>query len=486
MTLSVLIPPTDQPSRHARRLGAVLLAGALIGCANFTGITPQATLRDAPSLGLPERAGSSQASVDDPWWRAFGDSTLNQLEAQALQGNPSLKLAQARLTSAQANAQFTAAVSGPQLAGQLNLTQQRYTANGAVPPPLAGSVRDSGTAQIAASWELDFFGKNQAALQAALGLERAAQADAQAARVLLSAQVAQAYFAWVGLVEQHALASRVLAQREAIRQLVQDRFHGGLDTPLDLRLAEAGLPEARLQLAMLDEQILLSKNAVAALIGEPNRPLAPLPSEQPAIKFISIDSHITSNLLGQRADIAAARWRAQAADQSVAGARAQFYPNLNLTAFAGLSSIGLDKLLQSGSQQWGVGPALSLPLFDGGRLRANLGGKTAERDAAVESYNSTVINAVHEVADQLASAQAIVTQQAEQALAEAAAQAAYASAQQRRRSGIYNALQVLNAESALLVQQRLAIDLRTRALQNQVALARALGGGFNSAASPSN
>jgi NodT family efflux transporter outer membrane factor (OMF) lipoprotein len=453
----------------------------LIGCANFAGINPQATLRDATSLDLPTPAGNSQATVETQWWRAFGDSSLNQLEAQALQANPSLKLAQARLAGAQAVAQLSSAVSGPQLAAQLNLTQQRYTGNGAVPPPLAGSVSDSGTAQFVGSWELDFFGQNQAALQAALGAERAAQADAQAARVLLSAQVAQAYFAWVGLVEQHAVVGRVLAQREAIRQLVQDRFHGGLDTPLELRLAEAGLPDARLQLALLDEQIALSKNALAALIGEPNRPLTPLPSAQEAIKFISFDGPISSNLLGQRADIAAARWRAQAADQSVSGARAQFYPNINLAAFAGLSSIGLDKLLQSGSQQWGVGPALSLPLFDSGRLRANLGGKTAERDAAVESYNSTVINAVHEVADQLTSAQAVAKQQAEQALAEAAAQEAYAGAQQRWRSGLYNALQVLNAESALLVQRRLAVDLRTRSLQNQVALARALGGGFSSA-----
>jgi outer membrane protein TolC len=159
---------------------------------------------------------------------------------------------------------------------------------------------------------------------------------------------------------------------------------------------------------------------------------------------------------------------------------AQFYPNINLTAFAGLSSIGLDKLLQSGSQQWGVGPALSLPLFDSGRLRANLGGKAAERDAAVESYNSTVINAVHEVADQLASTRAIAKQQAEQALANAAAQDALGAAQERQHRGLYNTLQVLTAESAVLAQRRLAIDLATRALQNQVALARALGGGFTS------
>jgi NodT family efflux transporter outer membrane factor (OMF) lipoprotein len=396
-----------------------------------------------------------------------------------LQSSPSLKLAQTRIAAAQAASQMTHASDGPQLAAQLDATHQRYTANGMIPPPLAGSISDSGTAQLAASWEFDFFGKNQAALQAALGMERAAQADAQAARVLLAAQVAQSYFAWVGLTEQRSVASRTLAQREQTLQLVQDRFNAGLDTPLELRQAQGALPEARLQLASQDEQIALTRNALAALIGEPNKPLALTPPGQSAIKSISFDATISANLLGQRADVAAARWRAQAADQSVASAKAQFYPNIKLSAFAGFSSIGLDKLLQAGSQQWGVGPALSLPLFDSGRLRANLGGKTAERDAAVESYNAAVINAVHEVADQLASAQAIARQQAEQTQAEQAAQDAYVAAQQRYRSGLLNALQVLNAETAVLAQRRQAVDLNTRALQNQVALARALGGGFN-------
>jgi NodT family efflux transporter outer membrane factor (OMF) lipoprotein len=486
MTLSVPMPPTSRLKRYALHLSATLLVTGLIGCANFAGNNPQGTLRDAASLGLPDNAASSQVHVDAQWWLAFGDSTLNQLEAQALQTNPSLKVAQARLAGAQAATQLSSAVNGPQLTAQLNLMQQRYTANGAVPPPLAGAVLDSGTAQFVANWEIDFFGKNQASLQAALGVERAAQADAQAARVLLSAQVAQSYFAWVGLVEQQAIAKRVLAQRESIRQLVQDRFRAGLDTPIDLRTAEATLPEARMQLLLLDEQIELSKNALAALIGEPNSPVALIPSAQEAIKFIPYDGPISSQLLGRRADVAAVRWRALAADQNVASARAQFYPNINLTAFAGLSSIGLDKLLQSGSQQWGVGPALSLPLFDAGRLRANLGGKTAERDAAVESYNSTVINAIHEVIDQIALAQSIAKQQTEQTLLEAAAQDTYASAQQRMRSGLYNALQVLNAESTVLMQRRLAVDLKSRALQNQVALARALGGGFYSLSTLSN
>ncbi|MDD2882713.1 MAG: efflux transporter outer membrane subunit [Rhodoferax sp.] len=461
-------------------LTAALALATLAGCADFSGITPKAELRDATSFGLTAAPAQANANAlqDAQWWRGFGDDTLNQLEAQALQANPSLKLAQARIAAAQATARLIHAATGPQLVAQVNATQQRYTANGAVPPPLAGSVESSGTAQLAANWELDFFGKNRAALQAALGAERAAQADAQAARLLLAAQVAQTYLGWVGLNEQHAVASRTLAQRTQTLQLVQDRVNAGLDTPLDLRLTQAALPEARLQLALLDEQITLTRNALAALIGEPNQAIALIPQAQEAIKSITIDSTISANLLGQRADVAAARWRVQAAELGVDSAKAQFYPNINLTAFAGFSSIGLGELLQSGSRQWGVGPAISLPLFDSGRLRANLGGKTAERDAAVESYNATVINAVHDAADQLASRQALTRQQAEQTQVAQAAQEVYAAAQQRYASGLLNALQVLSAESAVLAQLRQSVDLTTRALQNQVALARALGGGL--------
>jgi outer membrane protein TolC len=162
----------------------------------------------------------------------------------------------------------------------------------------------------------------------------------------------------------------------------------------------------------------------------------------------------------------------------VQAARALFYPNINLRAFAGLSAIGLDKLLRPGSAQFGVGPAVHLPLFDAGRLRANLGVHAADLDAAVESYNATVLDAVRDVADQLGSLDAITRQQAEQAQAQAAAEAAYALAQQRQRAGVGSLLVVLNLESAVLAQRRAATDLRARALDTQIALIKALGGGY--------
>jgi NodT family efflux transporter outer membrane factor (OMF) lipoprotein len=187
---------------------------------------------------------------------------------------------------------------------------------------------------------------------------------------------------------------------------------------------------------------------------------------------------IPADLLGRRADIAAARWRVEASSSDVANAKTQFYPNINLVAFAGFSSIGLGNLLNSGSQQWGVGPAVRLPIFEAGRLRANLRGKTADLDAAVESYNAAVIDAVRDVADQVASSQAIVRQQLEQRAAQDAAESAYDIAVQRYKAGLGNYLNVLTAETSVLAQRRLAVDLAGRALDTQVALIRALGGGY--------
>ena len=466
-------------------VAAMLMATGISGCADMSGIRPKAELRDAPSLGLDAGAGApSTASVSSQWWREFGDESLNQLMAQALQASPSLKLAEARLARAHAVTEVSDAATLPQITGQLDATRQRYTANGAVPPPLAGTILNSGTAQLSASWELDFFGKNRAALDAALGSANAAEADAQAARVLLASNVARTYFQLVRLNEQSQVARRTLAQREETLKLVQDRVRAGLDTRLELNQSEGGLPEARLQLEVLQEQMALARNALAALVGQPNRAVARDLPALAAIKNVACAPVIPADLLGRRADIAAARWRVEASGKDVVNAKTQFYPNINLVAFAGFSSIGLSRLLDAGSQQWGVGPALRLPIFDAGRLRANLRGKTADLDAAVESYNAAVIDAVRDVADQVASTQAIARQQTEQRAAQRAAESAYDIAVQRYKAGLSTYLNVLAAETSVLNQRRGAVDLAARALDTQVALMRALGGGYQSASTP--
>lgn len=370
------------------------------------------------------------------------------------------------------------AADKPQLSGALNLTREKFSNNYIYPFPLGGSIQEDGLLQLSGSWEIDFFGKNRTAIEAAIGAANAAAADADAARILLASNVARGYVQWARLQDRLAVANRTLAQREETFKLVTDRVSAGLDTRLQLKQAEGGLPEARQQIESLKEQIEIAQHALDALVAKPGATQALKPPMLAGLKPLSLQTAIPADLLGRRADIAAARWRVEAATSDVANAKTLFYPNVNLVAFAGFQSIGFDNLLKSGSQQWGVGPAIHLPIFEGGRLRANLRGKAADRDAAVESYNATVVDAVRDVADQISSVQSVARQQVQQRAAQDAAEAAYDIAVQRYSAGLGNYLDVLTAEVTVLAQRRDSVDLAARALDSQVGLARALGGGW--------
>jgi NodT family efflux transporter outer membrane factor (OMF) lipoprotein len=473
---------TFVPSLRLTLAAALVLA--LVACANPSGIAPQAQLRGAAAVGVPLQTAASVPAVETAWWRAYGDPALDQLVDQALAGSPSLGLAQARLARAMAVVEVADAALLPQLGLGVDITRQRYTENGAVPAPLAGSVRNNGLLQLSSSWELDFFGKNRAALDAALGSARAAAADAQAARALLAQQIVRGWLQLARAQDQLSVAERTLAQRGEQLALVKDRLDAGLDTRLELRQAEGGLPEARQQIEALREQIQLSRHALAALAAQPPAALQDAAPSLARLQAPSLPAVLPADLLGRRADVQAARWRVEAATRDVDSARAQFYPNISLTGFAGLSSIGLNNLVQAGSLQWGIGPALRLPLFDAGRLRANLRGKAADVDAAVESYNGAIVGAVREVADQLVSVRSVAVQQQEQRAAQEAAEGAYAIAKQRYGAGLGNYLQVLTAESNVLAQRRQQVELAARALDVQAQLAHALGGGVTVDATP--
>lgn len=459
---------------------AMAIIFALVGCADMSGVQPmQAKTIESKVLGLNARQVLNAPSAT--WWQTLGDNQLDQLMATAMASNPNLKLAQTRLTKAQAALGLANSATLPQLTGSLDVARQKYTANGLYPPPLAGTVWNSGTLQLNAGWELDFFGKYQAALDSAIGTANSLEADTLAARNLLSSQITRTYLHWARLNDQLQVANRTLAQREESLKLVRERFTAGLDTKLELRQSEGGLPEARQQIEALQEQMTLARQALASLAGSPAMAETLKAPSLAALKPIQNPPLLPANLLGLRPDVAAARWRVEAAGKDVVNAKAQFYPNINLVAFAGLSSIGLDRLFHSKSEQLGIAPAARLPIFDGGRLRANLSAKTADLDAAIEIYNATVIEAVHETTDQLASVQSIRRQRAEQTQAQAAAESAYDIALQRYKAGLTPYLNVLASETNVLAQRRQAIDLKLREQDAQVGLIKALGGGFSPA-----
>lgn len=459
-------------------LPVALLAAALAACASPPLLPPAHRPIELPasSAGWPDPVAEGTA------WARWQDPALDRLIATALALQPTLKVVQLRVAQAAAQAAAADAARALQLNASVDLSDQRLTKNGMFPPPLGGSTAWNNSAQLGASWEWDLFGRQHAAVESALGQQRAAEAEAQAAGLLLAANVASGWVSLARALEQQAIARAALGEREQVAAIVRQRVASGLDSNVDLRQAEGSVAQTRLELAAADEQIARLRHALAELCGQPPQALDGLAPKLAPLQVRALPAGLPADLLGRRADVVAQRWRVEAAAKDVEVARAQFYPNLNLVAFAGLSSLGLDRFLELGSRTYGVGPALRLPLFDGGRLRANLGAKAAEVDVAVENYNATLLRALREVADEVSDLQAIEAQQREQGDALAAAEAAFDLSTQRYRAGLGNFLVVLTAEGNVLAQRRGAADLKARHLLAEVALSRALGGGVQAAA----
>jgi NodT family efflux transporter outer membrane factor (OMF) lipoprotein len=458
----------------------IALAAALLlaACASPGPQRAPQRLTEAAALGLTADAATATAWPDERWWQRFGDPALSALVEQALAGQPSLRQAEARLRQAEAGVAAADAGRAPQVQASADLTDQRFTAKGMIPAPLGGSTMWNNTVQLGASWELDLFGRQRAALDAAIGQQRAAAADAQAARVLLAAQVAGHWFALARQQELQRLSQRSLQQREQVLALVRQRIAAGLDTAVERHQAEGLVAQSRAEAEALGEGIARERHALAELSGQAPPALATLDAALAPLRAQALPGALSADLLGRRADLVAQRWRVEAALKDVDVARTRFYPDVNLVAFFGLSSLGLDNLLNAGARTYGAGPALRLPVFEGGRLRAQLAARNAEADAAVEAWNATLLRALREVADEVATLQALDRQQGAQDQATAAAEAAFDLALQRYQAGLGNFLSVLAADATVLTQRRAAADLKARHLGSEVALARALGGGY--------
>jgi len=472
----------------ALRAALASLLGALIagGCANFDGLAPKAAAIDAAALAASRSlAGASLSPAVWPtaaWWQRFGDPQLDALIAEALAGNPGVGGARARIDKAAALAAASGAALAPQAGASADLTRQHFSANGIYPPPLAGSWHTQTQLAASFSYEFDLWGRNRAAYDAALGQVRAAEVDAYAVRLLLASGVARAYSQLGRSFDQLELAQALLAQRRAILDLTNQRVAAGLDSEVELKQAEVSIPAAQVRIAQLEEEIALGRNLLAALLGQgPDRGLAiARPRMQGALP--GLPSVLPSDLLGRRPDVVAQRWRVESARRDIDAAKGQFYPNVNLSALAGVQSISFSRLLTRGSEVPAFGPALRLPLFDGGRLRANLAAKDADFDLALEQYKQTLIEALREVVDQLASLRSVDAQRVQIDGALTTAADAHRLALARYRAGIGSYLQVLAAETPLLEQKSLQANLRAHELELCINLMRALGGGFEEAA----
>ena len=478
------------PLRRSPIVLSLLAATALSACATLPPPTAArvakapASYATAQSLSGQALAGASRDWPADAWWTAYGDPQLDNLMSEALAGAPDLAQAQARVRRAEALAATSRAQGLPSVSANASAEDMKQSYNLGIPAQFVPQGYNAyGRLTLDFNWELDFWGKNRAAVAAAVSDTRAAQADAAEARLMLSTNVAAAYADLARLYAERDVAARALDVQSETSKLVADRVTNGLDTLAEQRQAEADPLQAKADLGAIDEQIALTRNRLAALAGAgPDRGLSIARPNVSALKPLGVPAELAANLVGRRPDVTAARWRAEAAASRIKQSRAAFYPDVNLAGFIGTNALHLDKVFATGSDVGSVGPAVSLPIFEGGRLRAGLKGAEADRDAAVASYDAAVTEAFHQVADVLASSRALQAQIADSRAALAASEDAFRIATLRYKGGLATYPTVLLAEQGVLRRRRTVADLDARALVLDVQLIRALGGGYHAAA----
>jgi NodT family efflux transporter outer membrane factor (OMF) lipoprotein len=478
------MPTASSPSRTARLALVVATAALVSACATQPDLGAAPRPMAAAALATQQSFAAPAADWPaDAWWKAYGDPQLDQLIETALTGSPSMAQAKARLQKAIGQHDTARASLFPSVGGAGKIGEAEQSRNLGFPPQFAQFLprgfKPAPELDLNFNYEIDFWGKNRNAVAAASSDAKAAAADAAEARLTISTAVAASYADLARLYAERDVAERSLASRQETLKLVKERVENGADTQAELQQAAAGVPQAKAELAATDEQIALTRDMLAALIGQGpdaglaiNRP----PTTQP--KAFGLPANLAVDLIGRRPDITAAKWRAEAASKRIGVAKAQFYPNISLSALIGVESLGLNKLFAAGSQYGNYGAAVSLPIFEGGRLVAGLHGARADYDDAVASYDATLIEALHQVADAANSQRALGDRLTESREALADDEAAYKVARLRYEGGLANYQSVLIAEDAVLIARRNVVDLEARAFTLDIQLVKALGGGY--------
>ncbi|GAB7525458.1 efflux transporter outer membrane subunit [Paraburkholderia sp. 2C] len=457
---------------------------ALSGCANYIGISSDkqiaAPAQYETTQSMPDESGA-WPSLD--WANQFGDPQLPKLIDEALAGSPSIAQAQARLEKAQSYIESSRSALFPQVTGSYTWTRERYSPNGLFVPPIGGKWDSENSVLASATWELDLWGKNRAKLQAAVSQEKAAQAEMQQVRVTLAASVASTYNRLAQLYALRDIAQREIQNRQTVGSITNDRIGAGLDTNVERQTANGNIATSQSSLTDLDGQITVVRYQLGALLGKgPDRGLQIAQPVLNAGDAVALPGNLPADLVSRRADLVAARWQVEAAMQGVKEAKAEFFPDVNLAASFGFDAFGWSDLFLWASRQVMAGPAIHLPIFDAGALRAQLKGRYADFDLDVANYNQTLVNALNDVATQITSIRSIDKQEGDAQRALDASTKAYQLAVIRYRAGLSPQLQVLNADDNRLAAEQTVTNLKMRRRDLQIGLVKALGGGFDATA----
>ncbi len=454
--------------------------GLLAGCASVPDLGPKPVPATAESLESHATfARAEGAWPAEGWWQGLSDAQLDTLIAEGLMDSPDVAIAAARVRAAEAMAQQAGAALLPRVGAEGSAGGVQQSKNMGIPPEFVpDGIQDTGHIAATFSFDLDLWGRNSAALAAATSEAEAARVDAAQARLMLTTGIASAYADLAGYYHALDVANDAVRVRTASADLSGERARAGIENQASQRQAESRAASARADVVALEEAIATTRNRIAALIGAgPDRGLS-IARPQMARPSLGLPGNAGIDLIGRRPDIVAARLRSEAAAKRIDVARADFYPNVSLSALVGLQSLGLSNLFKSGSEYGNGGAAISLPIFEGGRLQGRYRGSRADYDVAVATYDRTLIGALRDVADIVASRAATERQLVGRREALTAAAEASNLAGLRYRAGLSNQIVQLTAEDSMVALSRAVADLEARQLSLDIALIRALGGGY--------
>jgi NodT family efflux transporter outer membrane factor (OMF) lipoprotein len=453
----------------------VLAAMLLAGCASVPKVGTQVAQVQDNAIGLSNQT----AAIDADWWTAFGDPQLDRLIETGLAGNPSLAMALARVRAAQAGIETERAGLLPHITGSAQLDRGRI-GDKFLPEPIGGSDVNIGIAVTNFSWDLDLFGRQHAAVRQASASAEAARLDAAAARLAIAVSIAQTYVGVARAERLITVADGFVQTRQKAYGFAQSRVKNQLGSQFDIKQAETLLAQAQQAKTQAVQQRDVLVHAIAALVGrgadfypQVTAPTLAL-GQAPAVPEL-----LPADLLGRRPDLLAGQARIDAAVQGRKVARAAFMPDVSISALAGLTAIGLGGFFTGGAFSYSAGPALSLPIFEGGKLRAQYKGATADLDGAVADYDNSVLGAVREASDAITNVRSSDEALAEQARVVQGLRDTVRLDEVRVRTGLGSQLDAIDSGFRLLQAEQDLVGLQADALTRRVQLVAALGGGFD-------
>jgi NodT family efflux transporter outer membrane factor (OMF) lipoprotein len=454
----------------------------LAACASAPDVTHPELEIDIPAQWTARE--TSPGEIDEQWWTAFNDPELNRIVHLVLDNNYELRSAAARVDQAAAQAKIVGADQWPSVGAGFGATRRRQNFIGF---PVGGGGEDviSTTStnygvSLDTTWEVDLWGRIRSQAAASLADYEAARADLHGAYLSLAGQAVKAWLALAEATQQKALAERTVESFTKSANLVRSRYQRGLRPSLDVRLAESNLADAEALLALRDQQLDATLRQLEVLMGRyPGRTVTP-PDAYPE-SYPEIPAGLPAELVSRRPDLAAAERRLAASGLRMESSKAALYPRISLTASGGTASEAIGDLLDGDFRVWSLIGNLTQPIFEGGRLLADVDRTEAARQEALFTYAGSVLTAFAEVESVLAAEEYLTDQVAALTVAAEQAEAASRLAEDRYRAGLDEYIPVLESQRRALTNQGTLLETRRIRLENRVDLYLSLGGGFSEA-----